>query len=1850
MSHLLAADSRNSKVQNAVVPRGVPRSTWSLPNDARPQEGNRQARRRRQAEARRLQRKARQPQAKGAVLAPRATAAAAGASRSRVAIKRSTRTGQDGVSPMDSMAPTFEPIASSTTFGPLTDISMGWDGTVWGIDGQGAPHVYDAINDVWAQHGSGIDAAAVSYQPDCAAYIFMGSQVITVTPAMQANPPRPIGDLWPKLPDSFKLGVAGAAGLLGGSGGVMLFNAGRYVTTDNSVRPGMLAKLPGWPQTPNWADGLIDAVYSGGVTSQGKPVCILVRKGEAVNLDLLQMRVDYGPVPLDQLVNIQNMGLPASWASFDAGILAGSSPTTWMFKGTAAALPSDGSGPATLKYLGNLVSAWPATWHPVLRHAPNGRDGNLWSVLPSAQGSYIVHHDGTAWNVRAEQADHVGVGQDNAVMLASAQKLWTFNGTGFDPVSQAQNLIQVSLGNANLVFARDTNNNVYSFDPASGALTQDSDVSAVIHIATTNDGSLWHAKSNDADMHREIVASGAAPEAISVNQGVVTSVEKVAATGFGAAHCLAQDNKGNPQVYRYNSPYVFKTAMPYDTGSWSLCPTFIEQGAGQLFFVDSVLLDDNPFQGQSRIVTIDAHTGVEVAATAWMPTPLGYGQPVFDPALDLVYVGTSPLADGVDPTPGQLLALDAHTLAVKWSFTASAGIDGMPALNRTRLCVSDRSGKLYMFDTAAAASNPSAVSPKWVVAATTNTAATHRIATPVFVGNVEDLIYSAVWDCNHDDTTGNWTFQGTWVSYLVPDGSPNDRYALHTVTGSYEPNALLTTPAHGKLNIATASAPQSSQAIFYNCCDAVIGVGAGPTPRTFQLPAGDWVSTGLTYDAKANAIWFGSYNGTLYSLDTNLAVANHTPFTPAQQNDIFTTPVIYNDTQGGATVLFGTDEQQDLLGFDPANGNVAAVPTGVTRIYTLSRTVTNGVIYVGGSNGRRVTTPGQYPQVFGIRVDQLPQAERAFIIESQLLQDPDPSATGTGNIPANGPLPANPIPPSVARYQTHLTVVDDQKTPRPNETVKIWADVANTVITVGGQQYAVGPDDAAYATVTTGIDGCVVIVSDAPNINTSALRVWASFMDPFERILVYPDHEWHGRVASSYADASADPNRPDPTKPNLSTAYRYNGTQLFSDDEKSQNAPTNVANAVAQMNAGLKPGGNSTASMAGALNTVHSANPQASYIAYTDLGGMHYGPNNARARRTATVYAPFGFTLSKPAGGPHTFTPMSHSEARNAIDALTGTPWDPNNPPSAAASATAATFVVGAPENIFTDFWNWLVGAITKAVEAIESVVVSVADDIVVGIKYIVGKAEYVFKAIIKVVEDVANAIGSFFMQLAKLIEDVIEALSVLFHFGEIIWTHNWLKAQFQTLFTTDLPNILTTTVQPILQKAVSAVDVAPYFANFEKMLGLSNQVNSVKGSGSTPHSTYATTGSSCSVQASWGTQHLKSGLSSGASGATLMGQRAGAGQALPIGSQGGDDPLETFLADFWTSVTSGKDADAFNKLKSDLSNAFNAQSPRDFFDSLLSALIDTVALLVETALCIAGNLATGICDYAGELVAWIVSALNYSIDIPPITQLYKLLFNEDLTLLNVIMLVAAIPVTIVFRLFEGQYPSQKLSPITASGLMQAEALGSSAAPVAAQRACFITNGILSMAYGLLSAAGDNPKGDALPWLGAATAGIAALMTAFSAPWIYSDSDAITDVDWEPWGFGTAFVLVNIGAVKKPPPSDESAAALNSAEGAFSLFWDVFQFVEDGKTDPATDLGFASDLFTAVPSLINPVKLVPDYGPVIASTTDIVCYLCNAFLCFIRAAALQSPQPQEGESPPLAAISRNNRSGREEAV
>ena len=132
-------------------------------------------------------------------------------------------------------------------------------------------------------------------------------------------------------------------------------------------------------------------------------------------------------------------------------------------------------------------------------------------------------------------------------------------------------------------------------------------------------------------------------------------------------------------------------------------------------------------------------------------------------------------------------------------------------------------------------------------------------------------------------------------------------------------------------------------------------------------------------------------------------------------------------------------------------------------------------------------------------------------------------------------------PNGVARYQTHLTLIDDQKAPLANHAVKLWADQANTNVLVNGQNFSIGPDDNQYAAVTTGTDGTLLIVSgytqadasDKPDMSAPPLRAWASFMDPYERMMVFRDREFHNRVATAHA-TDAEPvrrRRPDAPQP-----------------------------------------------------------------------------------------------------------------------------------------------------------------------------------------------------------------------------------------------------------------------------------------------------------------------------------------------------------------------------------------------------------------------------------------------------------------------------------------------------------------------------------------------------------------------------------------------------------------------------------------------------------------------------------------------------------------------------------------------
>ena len=1741
-------------------------------------------------------------------------------------------------------APTFTPLPSDLTFGPPTDISMGWDGTLWAIDKSGAPHLYDPTTNGWQPHGDGIDAAAwvgTTY------YFFRGSQVVTAEYYESTGTPQPIATLFPRLPDSFKLGVTAAANI---GGTLYLIKGGWYLPADGSAPRAKLTDLKDWPKAPVWVDGVIDATSFDGGT-----VCKLIRGGEYITVDFAAKAVISSPAPIGSVPAWQGH-LPADWAAsgFDAAFTQSLNNTTvyTFFKGSAMVEfhPSD-SGIAGQTYLGARYPNWPATWHPVLTHAPSGRMGHLWCATKSGG---VLSHDGGAWSEKLPASHVVSVssGQDGATYAATASSLQRLDTGG--PAIPASGLTvgQISVGDANHVWVRDANNAVYRYDASNGltSVNLGVDVPNPTHIAANNDGTLWHCNNSHANVFRLISEATNPSDTITVQGGVVTSVQKVASTGFGAAHCLVTQN-GQPHLYRYDSPYVFKTSDTYKvalstTGSFG-------QGLGNLYFVQFVSEQHQPDELNVRIVALDTHTGREVASYTPSGTTSRYSAVVFDAVNELVYVGRTPLQNGDNSTPGQIIALDARTLAMKWTFTTPGGIDATPALNGTTLCFGDRTGVVYCLDTKqalAAVAQNQPIPTRWTAPLDTN-GPTHRVATPLFAG---DQLIATMWDVDYGPDESLLTTASIRLSdgtntgiIMPPTTAPKSEIDIHLV---------LQPPSLGQLIFPGFSTP--SRALFLCAAAKVVAFNLDNHQQNqqieFPLPSGS-IATCLIYDdgtrvgsalSKANPsrtrLWFGDNQGNLWSLDNQLKPADGTPSLVKRNTEVFTTPVLYKDPQGGLTVLYGVFDPSGALppslhGYGPDTRNNASLPTGVTSISTLSPSVTNGVIYAGGS---ALSTTGDNPvQVFGIRVDTLPQALRDFVIESQMMQDPDEQAPG-GDLSDR----ADPTPPSRARYQTHLTVVDDQKAPQPNEPIKIWADTPMTLM-IDGQPFDIGPGDAAYAAVKTGVDGSLVITSgyaksdgsDTPDMYAPALRVWAGFMDTYERIVVNPDHEFHGRVTTAHANANDD----DPDKANLVTTKSYAGlkgakpTALFTPDEQKADQPKNCASAVSQMKSGVDFGGAShsaktlfnrlmlhTSGRKSARRTLRAGKPGVAaatasppkYVAYTDLSGSGYFPTNIPAPRPMTVAQPTGLIFSKPKDQPTTATTFSivhHADAQMAIDALP--PATANAPwlqPSSIGSQHERGGIVAQRlgENIFEAFWHWL----KHAVAEITDLIVTIADEVMVGIRMVVDKIEYIFKAIVKVVDDIASAIGSFFKMLVKAIEDVIAALSVLFHFGEIIHTHTWIRDQINANLqqaVTAMQTQVKPSVDQFFQQGEQAIK--DLFDDIRNKLGINDdtQINTVNSARSTPHTAFTagpgavgadSGGSSHAVQCLHTTQKMKTGLPSAQPGPSGPSPSKNT-QAI---ANDDDGALSTFVTNFVNGLqTDPTISTAFTNLKSAINKIGQSRSAGDFFKSALNLLLTIVEDLILGMVAVTQALVDGLIGAIQALVNTVMGLLNTPVNIPFISWLYQSIVGEPLTMLNAVSLVAAIPVTMIYRVVEGRYPSQ--DGITGSTL-GLEKTGPTATPDVLKIMQGLIGGCTALGLGVARAVVDFiliPPGIEEPPPTLRIGSI--LVLVFSLAYVSTffplmvPGPTPTAEAWAAWGLGLALALlgtfgvIDLKACGKPVVDffKKVLALLRAGLAIARFIVFIVVFAKSSNRNAVTDVQFARNLFLELPPMFNWLKL-----------------------------------------------------------
>ncbi|MEZ4716787.1 MAG: hypothetical protein R2851_11970 [Caldilineaceae bacterium] len=760
-------------------------------------------------------------------------------------------------------------------------------------------------------------------------------------------------------------------------------------------------------------------------------------------------------------------------------------------------------------------------------------------------------------------------------------------------------------------------------------------------------------------------------------------------------------------------------------------------------------------------------------------------------------------------------------------------------------------------------------------------------------------------------------------------------------------------------------------------------------------------------------------------------------------------------------------------------------------------------------------------------------------------------------------------------------MVDAQKRPLPFQSVHVYAN-EQTTLTIEGSTFTV--DATTYAAVQTDAGGALVIVSDASDTYTTPLKLWAPFMDATERIVVYPDREFHNRLTTTTYDNAAQGN-PDPTTVNLATASTYTVTNLaspppllFTSSEASgaQSAATAIQTMVKSVQA------NSSALAARAASGAPSVTQ---YLAYDDLAGAAYAPVNGPVTRPVAPLTPVGFSFDG------TYTPLSVADAADAIDALDGAAPD-DLPPGA---------LPGGFFSWLKKAWEAIKKAVKEAAGSVAKFVISVGKSIYVGLQYVIDGVVHVVKQVVHDIEDIAIAVGSFFVALGKDIDKALEALSIIFHLDKVLAPAGMIQQMFTTMID-GLPALLAGAKSNVDDFFASAESkIADAFNNIIAELeggglqaaaaGALAGMGDLQGMGKTSRDVF-TVGPKGSSQASshavpgmWSAHKVRQNYSGGSI-------RAASGGLPGVG----DGNLPNLFQAYVTSMQSGSGASAFTTMKSGFHSGVKVSSPKEFFDTALADFLKFVENLVENVLQLTQEMVDGVITDAGEISAFLGATAGA--DIPVLSAIWEALTGNALTLIELLSFVIAIPVTLVYRVVEGSYPS---ATVTASGV-QADA-------VVWQRVEGISSAINDLFWGIFNAVADA----VIIASSDLTNGQQLLMTLISISLGLQQTfnlvvgDVLAPHLWDIFGSVFAFVVLLLNVIPGMPPEIPSFTGLALAPVLLAAYYEAY-----ADTTPRDLLSLIANVVGVLGTMINPIKFAPQPAAYVAPVADVVCGIATA--------------------------------------
>ncbi len=781
-----------------------------------------------------------------------------------------------------------------------------------------------------------------------------------------------------------------------------------------------------------------------------------------------------------------------------------------------------------------------------------------------------------------------------------------------------------------------------------------------------------------------------------------------------------------------------------------------------------------------------------------------------------------------------------------------------------------------------------------------------------------------------------------------------------------------------------------------------------------------------------STVYVGSTDGTLYALDTAAGT---------EQWRVDTGSAIVTDLVNEDSVLYFASAG-DSAGTGPAflavdtnsQGNDVLsypVPDADTILFAQGG-VTNGVVYFYGAQN-----------VYAVNMSNV---IREFSVTSKLIVENYDTSTST---------PAG----SDTSYRVTLSIRDENGCPRVQQAVKLWSPGTLYVVNQAAP-VTVSADAPAWMQTDTSGDLTLAISafadgtpSGTPNVACPPLLAWANFMSAGEAIVIYPDHESLGTLAnvqgsasSASASQAASPAgaaravAAGPAPQYLDQATAYDGSALILSSYQDPASLTAIASTVRNV-----VGTRNTGAVGASRLTASRHQPPKYIRPGAVVPNVVYAADSAAS--PSRPYVP---------GAIPTFT----------VDFSTGQPvfqagaFDESRP--AALRSPAGAGVGG----IFSDIAHFA-DNVVQGSEQVAKLAWQFTEN---AVQTVIHTAESIYNLVITDVEDAVTAVVGFLKTAVADIKKIIQWLSALFNWENILHNHTYLKNAITNPADPGHPGVIDRLAAWVASELNGGTDTTTALSTLTGRSSAAvgstatatagQTVQTQQGGSNDPSQLYNTGGNNNANQCTWMHQKVAENSSTATVGPAPA---AGLGATWDPGAV--NAAFEQFLTALATALE-GSFADLPEQIQQKLAAVQdNFKDPKSALSTGLSDLLGVFEALADDMVDFAKAVATDFLQLLDTLLGQITSWLAQPVDIPFVSGLYHALTGDQLSLLDLICLIAAVPATILLDVITGS-PTVPDTVAAGTGAATAADPGDVGAPgsAAGQILLGVANAVISIA------------------------------------------------------------------------------------------------------------------------------------------------------------------------------------------